>query len=187
MVRIIIQVSEKLSIFLPPVGKFCGHKSNLTSRRGIVIYFFAKLCSSRKNLPLKACKICECVGTALNSCQELMPDPFGFKTAAARVGKNQDSATDRLAKYVKARALALIADIVAAVCHRRSSDLSSGFGCKNNSHSGKANGSLALLPSLVILPRIEQMSKINARPLCPLQQSQRNVDAPAELGYPSSN
>jgi hypothetical protein len=51
-------------------------------------------------------------------------------------------------------ALALIADIVAAVCHRRSSDLSSGFGCKNNSHSGKGNGSLALLPSLVIPPQI---------------------------------
>ena len=62
-------------------------------------------------------------------------------------------------------ALALIADIVAAVCDCRSSDLSSGFGCKNNSHSGKAKGSLALLPHLVIPHWIEQMSRINARPL----------------------
>ena len=48
MVRIIIQVSEKPSILLPPVGKFCSYKSNLTSRRVIVIYFFAKLCSSQR-------------------------------------------------------------------------------------------------------------------------------------------
>ena len=40
---------------------------------------------------------------------------------------------------LKREAISLIADIVAAVCHRRSSDLSSGFGCTNNSHSGKAN------------------------------------------------
>jgi hypothetical protein len=36
--------------------------------------------------------------------------------------------------------LSLITDIVAVVYDCRSSGLSSGFGCKNNSHSGKANG-----------------------------------------------
>jgi hypothetical protein len=36
-------------------------------------------------------------------------------------------------------ALSLIAEIVAAVYDCRSSRLSSGFGCKNNSHSSKAN------------------------------------------------
>ena len=36
-------------------------------------------------------------------------------------------------------ALALVADIVAAVYDCRSSRLSSGFGCKNNSRSSKAN------------------------------------------------
>jgi hypothetical protein len=39
----------------------------------------------------------------------------------------------------KRGALSLIADIVAAVYDCRSLGLSSGFGCKNNSHSSKAN------------------------------------------------
>jgi hypothetical protein len=39
----------------------------------------------------------------------------------------------------KRGALALIADFVAAVYDCRSSRLSSGFGCTNNSHSSKAN------------------------------------------------
>jgi hypothetical protein len=64
----------------------------------------------------------------------------------------------------KRGALSLIADIVAVVYDRRSSGLSSGFGCKNNTHSSKANGSLALLPRFVIPPRIDKKSRINARP-----------------------
>ena len=69
----------------------------------------------------------------------------------------------RLEKYVKARGL--FAEIVEVVYDCRSSGLSSDFGFTNNSHSSQANGSLPLLPSLVIPPQIEQMSRINARPL----------------------
>jgi hypothetical protein len=50
---------------------------------------------------------------------------------------NQDAAPDRLAKYFNA--LGPLTDIVATVYDCRSSRLSSGFGCINNSHSGKAN------------------------------------------------
>jgi len=61
-----------------------------------------------------------------------------------------------LPSMLKRGALSLIADIVTPVYDCRSSRLSS-------SHSSKANGSLALLPSLALPPRIEQMSRINAR------------------------
>jgi len=67
------------------------------------------------------------------------------------------------AKYVNARGP--FAEIVEAVYDCRAGGLSSGFGCTNNSHSSKANGTLALLPSSVIPPRIEQMLRITARPL----------------------
>jgi hypothetical protein len=83
---------------------------------------------------------------------------------------------------LKRGALSLIADIVAAVCHRRSSDLSSGFGFKNNSHSGKANGSLALLPSLVIPPWIEQMSRINS-----FSDPFDSIKANGEVGAPDDS
>jgi hypothetical protein len=77
--------------------------------------------------------------------------------------RNQDAAPDRLAKYFNA--LGPFAEIVEAVYDSRSSGLSSGFGCKNNSHSSNGNGSLPLLPSMVIPARIDQMSTINSRPL----------------------
>jgi hypothetical protein len=77
--------------------------------------------------------------------------------------RNQDAAPDRLAKYFNA--LGLFAEIVEAVYDCRSSGLSSDFGCKNNTHSSKANGMLALLPSFVMQPQNAQMSTINARPL----------------------
>jgi len=51
--------------------------------------------------------------------------------------RNQDAAPDRLAKYFNA--LGPFAEIVEAVYDCRSTGLSSGFGCKNNSHSSKAN------------------------------------------------
>ncbi len=80
-----------------------------------------------------------------------------FKTAAARVGKNQDSATDRLTKYVKVRGP--FAEIAEAVYDCRSSRLSSGFGCKNNTHSSKANEDVGGPAELGIPPQIDKMSR----------------------------
>jgi hypothetical protein len=79
------------------------------------------------------------------------------------VKKSRCAAPDRLAKYVKAGGP--FAEIVAAVYDCRSSRLSSGFGCTNNSHSGKANEDVGGPAELGIPPQIEKMSSINARPL----------------------
>ena len=91
--------------------------------------------------------------------------PLCFNEFNEKVGAPDDSRRMQhqigLQNMSKRGALALIADIVAAVYDCRSSRLSSGFGCKNNSHSSKANEALALLPSLVISPRIDLMSIIN--------------------------
>jgi hypothetical protein len=63
----------------------------------------------------------------------------------------------RLAKYVNARGP--FAEIVAAVYDCRSSGLSSGFGCRNNSHSGKANEDVGGPAELGIPPQIDKMSR----------------------------
>ncbi len=79
------------------------------------------------------------------------------------MGSKYHTHTRRLAKYVNA--WGPFAEIVAAVYDCRSSRLSSGFGCTNNSHSGKANEDVGGPAELGIPPQIEKMSSINARPL----------------------
>jgi hypothetical protein len=55
--------------------------------------------------------------------------------------------------------ISLFAGIVAAVYDCRSSRLSSGFGCTNNSHSGKANEDVGGPAELGIPPQIDKMSR----------------------------
>jgi hypothetical protein len=74
--------------------------------------------------------------------------------------KIQHRSSDMLAKYVNARGP--FAEIVEAVYDRRSSRLSSVFAAQTTPIPARPKRTLALLQSLVISPRIEQMSIINA-------------------------